>query len=264
MLERNGLSSLLADLADEGEYLEALVSRPEVSLRAPTPAAGWTVAHQIGHLHWSDLVSIQAITDPVAFAATAELFQQDPGLIDRTAGELAERAPVGLLAAWRADRARLISLLEQVPHGTRIPWFGPPMGAGSMATARIMETWAHGVDISDTLGLSPAATTRLHHVADLGVRTRRFAYSVHGQSAPEDPVRVELAGPGGQIWVWGPEGSRDLVRGPALDFCLLVTRRRHPADLDLVLTGSAVGWAQIAQAYAGPPGAGRGPTRRVR
>lgn len=260
----NGLAPLLADLADEGEYLEALVSRPDVDLNTPTPARGWSIAHQLGHLHWADLVSIQAITDPAGFEETAAAFRQDEAMVERAAQEQAERATADLLGTWRAGRARLISLLEQVPRGTRIAWFGPPMGAGSMATARIMETWAHGVDISDALGLAPAATARLRHVADLGVRTRAFAYSVHGQTAPEPPVRVELVGPNDDLWTWGPEGATDLLRGPALDFCLLVTRRRHLADLDLTLTGSAVGWAPIAQAYAGPPGTGRAPTRRTR
>jgi hypothetical protein len=48
------------------------------------------------------------------------------------------------------------------------------------------------------------------------------------------------------------------VTGPALDFCLLVTQRRHRDDLALETTGDdAAHWLTIAQAFAGPPGAGR-------
>jgi hypothetical protein len=48
------------------------------------------------------------------------------------------------------------------------------------------------------------------------------------------------------------------VTGSAADFCALVTRRRAPAELDLVAVGpDAQHWLTIAQAFAGPPGEGR-------
>jgi hypothetical protein len=50
------------------------------------------------------------------------------------------------------------------------------------------------------------------------------------------------------------------VSGPAEDFCLLVTRRRHRKDLSVVASGAeAERWLDIAQAYRGPAGAGRTP-----
>jgi uncharacterized protein (TIGR03084 family) len=71
---------------------------------------------------------------------------------------------------------------------------------------------------------------------------------------------VELTAPGGELWSWGPDDAVDLVRGPALDFCLLVTQRRHRADLALEVTGPvAQEWLSIAQAFAGKPGTGRAP-----
>jgi len=55
-------------------------------------------------------------------------------------------------------------------------------------------------------------------------------------------------------------GAADRVTGTALDFCLVVTQRRHPADTGLVASGPAAeGWIAIAQAFAGPPGPGRTP-----
>jgi hypothetical protein len=52
------------------------------------------------------------------------------------------------------------------------------------------------------------------------------------------------------------------VRGPALDFCLLVTQRRHRDDLDLRISGPvATEWMSIAQAFAGGPGNGRAALR---
>jgi hypothetical protein len=50
------------------------------------------------------------------------------------------------------------------------------------------------------------------------------------------------------------------VTGPAEDFCLLATQRRHRADLGVLAEGAqAQEWLDIIQAFAGPPGAGRQP-----
>jgi uncharacterized protein (TIGR03084 family) len=123
-----------------------------------------------------------------------------------------------------------------------------------------METWAHGQDVADTLDVRRVPTGRLRHVAFLGVRALPNSYRARGLAVPAEPVRVELDGPEGDTWVYGPDGAADVVRGPALDFCLVVTRRRHPADTDLETAGPvAAEWLSIAQAFAGPPGQGRRP-----
>jgi uncharacterized protein (TIGR03084 family) len=134
------------------------------------------------------------------------------------------------------------------------------MSTASMATARLMETWAHGQDVADALGVVRPPTDRLRHVARLGVRTRDFAYGVHGLTPPGDPFRVELRAPSGDLWTYGPEDAEQRVTGPALDFCLLVTQRAHRTGLDLRADGpDADRWLDIAQAFAGPPGGGRTP-----
>jgi uncharacterized protein (TIGR03084 family) len=139
------------------------------------------------------------------------------------------------------------------------------MSAASMATARLMETWAHGRDVADALGETPAPTDRLRHIVRLGVRTRNFAFGVHGLPTPFEEFRVELRGPSGAMWTYGPEDATDRVTGPALDFCLLVTQRAHRADLALRAEGpDADRWLDIAQAFAGPPGSGRKPKGAVR
>ncbi|MFT3855753.1 MAG: hypothetical protein QM733_23955 [Ilumatobacteraceae bacterium] len=71
--------------------------------------------------------------------------------------------------------------------------------------------------------------------------------------------RVGLTAPGGSPWEWGAS-DLDLVAGPALDFCLAVTQRRHVADTALVIEGpAATEWMSFAQAFAGDPGTGRQP-----
>jgi uncharacterized protein (TIGR03084 family) len=225
-----------------------------------TPAPGWTVAHQIGHLLWTDRVALLSITDEAAFSelVAAALADVDT-FVDDAAAELAATAPHELLTDWRRTRNDLHAALKTVPDGRKLLWFGPPMSAASMATARLMETWAHGLDVADALGVAVAPSARLRSIAHLGVRTRDFAFTVHGLTPPVEPFRVELRAPDGSQWAWGPEDAAQRVSGSALDFCYLVTQRRPRSELDLTAVGSdAETWLGIAQAFAGPPGAGRG------
>jgi uncharacterized protein (TIGR03084 family) len=136
------------------------------------------------------------------------------------------------------------------------------MSAKSFASARMMEVWAHGQDIADTLGVQRAPTERLRHVAHLGVRARGFSYAIRSMDVSSDPVYVELVAPDGTTWAWEEPDSRSAVTGPALDFCLVVTRRRHVSDVALSVKGEAAAeWMEIAQAFAGPPGPDRQRTR---
>ena len=253
---------LLDDLRAESEDLDGLVAGLDRDGWATaTPAAGWTIAHQIAHMAWTDRLAALAATDPDGFSeAVRDALSRSFRAVDEGAEEGARRPHDELLADWRRTRAELDAALRAVPAGAKLPWFGPPMSAPSMATARLMETWAHGQDVADALGVTREPTARLRHVAHLGVRTMGFAFAVRDLPAPTDPVRVELTGPDGDRWTWGPEDAADRVTGPALDFCLLVTQRRHLADLALTATGpTARRWLPIAQAFAGPPGEGRAP-----
>jgi uncharacterized protein (TIGR03084 family) len=256
-------TAVLADLRAEGDALDAVVATlDDADWQRPTPAAGWTIAMQIAHLTWTDEQALRALTDPEGFAVFVREGDR-PGLVDDTARDGAAAAPAELLARWRSRRTELAALLVAVPDGTRVPWFGPPMSVASMATARLMETWAHGLDVTDALGLHPSVSPRLKHVAHIGVRTRDFAFGQHGLPAPAEPFRVELTAPDGELWAWGPEDAAQRVSGPALDFCLRVTQRRHRADLDLTATGpDADRWLDLAQAFAGPSGGGRPPVAR--
>lgn len=255
-------TALLADLRAEGDALDAVVAGLDgAGWRSATPAAGWTVAHQVAHLAWTDGQAMRAAVDPAGFTAwVAESAAELPALVDFGAAEGAAEDPETLLERWRQGRAALAGALAALAPGTRLPWFGPPMSATSMATARLMETWAHGLDVTDGLGRAPSVSHRLRHVAHLGVRTRDFAFGQHGLPAPAEPFRVELTGPDGEVWAWGPEDAGQRVAGPALDFCLRVTQRRHRSDLALSAAGAdADRWLDIAQAFAGAPGTGRPP-----
>jgi uncharacterized protein (TIGR03084 family) len=258
------LHGLLADLRAESAVLDGLVSGlPAEDWARATPAEGWTIAHQIAHLAWTDDWTALAARDAEGFGAAlgdrfGALLDAGADPVEEGAREGAAAEPGVLLARWRTGREEALAALAAAPSDVRLPWFGPPMKPASMATARLMETWAHGQDVADALGVTREPTARLRHIAHLGLRTLGFAFGAHGLPAPERPVRLELAAPDGGSWSLGPADATDVVTGPALDFCLLVTQRRHRDDLALTATGPvATAWLPIAQAFAGAPGKGR-------
>ncbi len=253
------MAPLCADLAAEHAALDALVADlAEAQWSTPTPAAGWSVRDQISHLWFFDQRAVMAMEDPAAFADDIHYVLANGG----TEASIAPgRAMSGepLLAAWRADRERLLGVAGSIDPAARVPWYGPPMAARSFITARLMETWAHGQDVADALGVQRAPTGRLRHVAHIGVRARPFSYLVNGKRLPDAPVYVELTAPDGTTWQWG-DPCADRVTGTALDFCLVVTQRRHVADTGLRAEGDAAQeWIGIAQAFAGEAGGGRAP-----
>jgi uncharacterized protein (TIGR03084 family) len=254
------LEQVLADLEAEGSALEAVVADlDEPGWRTPTPAPGWDIATQVAHLAWTDEVAVAAATDKQRWDAFVLEAIEDPlGYVDAQALQGGLASPQELLARWREARPALHETLRRYPAGQKMPWFGPPMSPTSMATARFMETWAHSLDVQEALDIEPHPTDRIRHVAHLGVRTRNFSFGVHSIEPPAEEFRIELRSPSGELWAWGPVDAAQSVRGPAYDFCLRVTQRRHRDDLDLVAVGpDADRWLDLAQAFAGPPGTGR-------
>ena len=262
------LQTIVADLAAETDSLVTILARlATADWDTPTPAEGWTIRDQVTHLAFFDDATLLAVNDPAAFAAQrAELLALGAGFPDVVAARYRHLAGEQCLAWLSRSRAALLAAYRGVDPDTRLPWYGPDMGPASSATGRLMETWAHGQDILDTLGERREPTARLRHIADLGVRTFAFCFRQRGRPVPDAPVRVELYGPaypgssdgpgklGGQRWSWGPDGAADRVEGDAEEFCLVVTQRRNVADTGLAVTGPvAAEWIAIAQAFAGAP-----------
>ncbi|MGK2947472.1 MAG: TIGR03084 family metal-binding protein [Acidimicrobiales bacterium] len=266
------VGSLTADLAAEQAALDAVVAPLAADhWAAATPSPGWTIADQIGHLTYFDATAAQAIVDPTAFAtARDQLFEAalvgGSALDDLTLATARTMEPADLLAAWRENRRALLDAAGTLADDVRVPWYGPSMSARSFLTARLMETWAHGQDVVDAarehgLPADRPATDRLRHIAQLGVITRGWSYANRGLDAPDGDVRVELSAPSGATWTWGPEDATERVVGPAEDFCLVVTQRRHPHDTALAITGEvARDWMVRAQAFAVAATDGPAPT----
>ncbi|WP_232664779.1 TIGR03084 family metal-binding protein [Pseudonocardia sp. TRM90224] len=254
------MDDLADDLAAETAVLRALVVDLDADgWAAPTPAAGWSVHDQMGHLAHFDDAAVRSAVEPEAFSAELAAVLAEGGTDpDEIAARYRGLPPEAVLSWFDESRTRLLEVFRALDPALRVPWYGPPMSAASSLTARIMETWAHGQDVADTVGVTREPTDRLRHVAHIGVRARPFSYALRGKEPPSTPVRVELVAPGGGTWTWGPDDAADRVTGPALDFCLLVTQRRHRDDTALEANGPiADEWLGIAQAFAGAPGGGR-------
>ncbi len=253
------MDELSQDLQDEGDVLDAIVLNLDAEAwRQVTPFAGWTVHDEISHLAFFDEAARLSAADPRGFAGHLE--EMLKGIT--STGEFHAKAlargrsmsPAELLKWWRRERAALVQAIRGTDPKARVPWYGPSMSAKSLATARIMETWAHGQDIVDALGVHRPPSLRLKHIAHLGVVTFKWSYNAHELTVPDTEVRVELSNPSGELWTWGPTDAQDAVSGDAEDFCLVVVRRRHVADTHLQIRGPiATQWMSIAQAFAGPP-----------
>lgn len=255
---QNVISALDAD-GDEVDRMVAGLDESQWTL--PTPAEGWTVAHQIAHLTATFRLAALAASDAQGFTALAATLSPDfDANVQAALSQFVNLPPQALLAQWRGARAAASGALSAVPGDQVVPWLVRPLPPAVLACAGMMELFGHGQDIADALGVRRTYTDRLRYLAGFAVRTWDFGYLARGLSAPETEFRFELVGPSGVQWNFGPETATQKISGPAADFCLLVTRRRHRDDLALTATGlEAEYWLDIAQAYRGPAGPGRSP-----
>src|SRR5262245_19800253 len=243
--------------------LDAVLARlPDATWDLPTHAPRWLVRDQIAHLAEVDDAAVRAIADAdrfrgeVAARAGTDRALREGALLAKGLA----MSPRALLDWWRTARASFLAAAATLPPSARVPWYGPEMSSASFVTARLMETWAHGLDVVDVTGIERPDTDRLRHVALIGARARAFSYATRGLAPNAAPVLIRLVLPSGAPWSFGDGEPPDRVEGSAVDFCRVVTQRRHLADTSLRVSGAnAAEWMAIAQAFAGPPGAGRRP-----
>lgn len=255
------VAGLVADLRDEAAVLQSLLADlTPAQWSAETPAVGWSVQDQVSHLAHFDGVTRMCIATPEEFIAFRDGLDDLQTYVDGVGESRANMSGEEMLAWWTEENDGVTTAALAADPTVRVPWFGPSMSLASKVTARIMETWAHGQDVVDAIGAQRESTDRLKNVARIGVLAFPNSYRTHGLEVPDTLVRVELTGPSGDAWVWGSQDATDVVRGSALDFCLVVTQRRHVLDTRLETEGSvAEQWMHIAQAFAGPSGSGREP-----
>jgi uncharacterized protein (TIGR03084 family) len=258
----SSISEVVADFVTEGENLDGLLSKLEPNHWAlETPAPGWSVAHQVAHLSSVFRMAAMSASAPEAFTAMSNRLGDDfDANIASALAEYIYDPPARLLRRWRVERNAAAEALASAPLDRIVPWLVRPMPASFLASAGIMELFAHGQDIADAVGEHREYSDRIVHLVEFAIRNRDFGYSVRGLPAPDEPFRFELIAPSGARWAYGPEDAGQSVWGTAVDFCLLATRRRHRDDVNLVAHGKdADRWLDLAQAYRGPAGDGRRP-----
>ncbi len=251
-----------AALAADGDDVDRLVAGlDDTRWRTETPAPGWTVAHQIAHLSAVFHMAGLAASDPVAFQDLgARLGPDFNANVDAALAQYLSDPPAVLLERWRSERAATEKALAGAPADQLLPWLVRPLPPAVLAGAGMMELFAHGQDIADALGVRRERTDRLRHVCAFAVRTWDFGYQARGLTPPDVEFGYTLTAPSGATWEFGPADASQRITGPAVDFCLLVCRRRHRDDLALRATGAdAEQWLDLAQAYRGPAGPGRAP-----
>lgn len=241
------------DFLAESEALNAALDHV-TDWNAPTQFKGWTINDVMVHLHYWNIMADRSATDPDAFMAMMGKVMKSIGSGGLRPVENAEIPVRGaaLRADWIANARDMAARWAGFDPKMRVKWAGPDMSARSSITARQMETWAHGMEVFDCLGLARADTDRIRNVVVLGVNTFGWSHKVQGLKVPATMPRLRLTAPSGAVWEWG-EGV-DLIEGPAVDFAAVVTQTRAFADTALRVTGDdARRWMETAQCFAGPP-----------
>jgi uncharacterized protein (TIGR03084 family) len=250
------LAGLLEDLDAESDVVTSMLETLSTEQwRLMTPALGWDVGDQVTHLAFFDECATLAAVDEDSFRKQArELESHGPNF---SAWVAEQHRSMSLEARYNwliKARTGLLATFSSIDAKRRLPWYGPPMSPASSLTARIMETWAHGQDVAEAVGITYPQSSRLVHVAFLGIRTLGFSYRVRGLEPPDTSVFVCLEAPDGTVWTWGDSDAPDSVTGSAVDFCRVVTQRCRAEETELVASGKvATQWLGIAQAFAGPP-----------
>lgn len=250
------MEQICNDLEAETAALTAVVGNlNEEQWRAPTVAEGWDSHETILHLGAADWFAHLTLTDPSAFAVEHDRLSSGGASLNELVGAEVQALSGGDLWRWFLEgRQAMVDALRRLAPKDRLAWIGPEIGARSMATGRLMETWTHSHDLADTFGAEYPQTDRLRNIAHLGVVTRDFSYVNQGLTPPTDAVRVELTAPNGDVWAWGPEEAANRVTATAYEFCKVLTRRQPFAESAVHAEGPVAGeWMEIAQPWIEPP-----------
>ena len=237
-----------------------------------TAFKGWTLNNVFHHLHvWNQAANL-TLTDGQGFLDYLKVVQEN-GKAGGTLIGFEERWVDGLSGTslretWREYYYEVAGNYATVDPSKRLKWGGPDMSARSCISARLMETWAHGQEIYDQLGVVRKNQDRIRNIVILGINTYGWTYAVREETAPEPKPYVNLIAPSGEEWTFNDPSADDLIEGAAEDFCQVVTQVRNIADTSLRVIGpNATDWMSKAQCFAGaaqpPPAPGTRITRKA-
>jgi uncharacterized protein (TIGR03084 family) len=247
------------DFRAEADDLHALLATlSDADWQRATLFKDWTINDIVQHLHDSDLMAAASVAGPEPFERRRAEIQalRDAGMsrIQETRQRYSHLTGKHLLEHWYAQVIDLCDQLSTLPPSGRLTWYGPDMGLRMFATARQMETWAHGQAIYDLMGVVRGPTDRLRNIAEIGVRTYGWTFANRGLPIPGPAPHVHLTGSLDTTWDWNDPSHDNRVEGSVLDFCQVVTQVRNVADTALKVTGEPARiWMSLAQCFAGPP-----------
>jgi uncharacterized protein (TIGR03084 family) len=225
---------VIDDLVAEQDRLEAILGDlDDDAWLSPSAAAGWSIADVVLHLAQTEeavVATAAGSNAPATWQAGQSVDSQAERMVQ------AERAsPAVVFDRWRAARRKAVAALTAADPDQRLSWAAAPLKPATLATTRLAEHWAHGLDITDPLAIPFPDTERLRHVAWLGHASLPYAFTLAGE-APHD-VFCELVAPDGTTWSYGPDGAESTIRGSAGAFCRVGAQRLAPDDSGLVVTG---------------------------
>jgi uncharacterized protein (TIGR03084 family) len=243
-------AAVLDDLVAEQDRLEGLLAAlDDAAWRTPSAAAGWSVADVVLHLAQSEEAVVASAAGDDGFGG----LRGGPGRVDEVAEQLvrAERAePAAVFARWRSARRAAVDALRRADSQRPLPWAAAPLKPATLATTRLAEHWAHGLDITGPLGLPFPDTDRLRHVAWLAHGTLPYAFALAGEDP--HPVFCELTAADGDTWRYGPDDAASTIAGPAGAFCRVGAQRLPPDGSGLVTNGPHGSTAlRLLRTYAG-------------
>ena len=246
------------DFLAESEALYALLAkRPDHSLEIPTAFKGWTINAVIRHLHVWNYAADLSLRDGDAFEAWFDGAQSHiarGSLRDFERDWLGGMTDGALLETWRLFFRETAQRFGAADPSLRVRWAGPDMSVRSSITARLMETWAHGQEVYDVLGVERVNQDRIRNIVILGINTYAWTFGVRGEPVPEPMPHLQLTAPGGELWTFNAPSDSECIQGSAEAFCQVVTQVRNVADTDLRVVGpNARNWMSKAQCFAGPP-----------
>ncbi|MEY2566703.1 MAG: hypothetical protein QOE35_1232 [Actinomycetota bacterium] len=248
------MADVLDDLEGEHTALDALVAPlSDAQWKTPTPAAGWDIGDTIAHLAMSDEMAVTSV-EGRGEAAFKEILKDPDAALAAQDRAARERTPRQVLEWWRMARSVVVSAMRSLPPGARVYWGIGEMSVRSLATARLMECWAHGLDCFAALGVEPVDTDRMRHVCHLGYQTLPYAFQFAGREmpGPRDDLRLELTAPDGvSVWSFGPDEASQVVRGSAGEWARLAVRRITLADAATLTADGPLASAalEVAKAY---------------
>lgn len=244
------MREILSDLVAEQQYQDQFLQKTNIrDWKLKTPAPGWTIQDTVSHLASFEEYAYNALEE--GGSRLAESSQYGTHAEFTLAALIPGRAmrPQDVIEWWREARAKVVDSLSRKSPSDRVPWFAGEMSAKTFATARLMETWAHGLDIHKTHGAEPEDTPRLRHIAWLAWKTLPYAFEAAGQPY-EQPVRVEVIGPAYSKYIFGPTDTDQVIKGTAGEWCRVAVRRRSADDTALKAQGAVAEMAlKVVRAY---------------